>query len=515
MLSHVNSESLFSIIPPVIVIVLALKYKDVIFSLLIGILCGGFIYSNGNIIKTIQVTFDIIILKIGDNAGILAFLSLLGILVTIISLSGGSQAYGNWAMKKIKTKYSAQLATAFLGILIFIDDYFNCLIVGTVMRAITDKYNINRAKLAYIIDSTAAPICIIAPISSWGITIASTMEANGVENGINMLISTIPLNLYSILTIIMVFIICNTDLSFGTMKKYDSKISNSDIKNISNIEHFENIQISKKGQTCDLIIPILTLIVSTIFFMIYTGYENANSTGVSIGLVDTFGWASTTVSLICGCFISLFISFILYISRKIMSVSDFIASITIGVKSMVPSFLILIMSWTISGICSSEYLNTGGFISSILRNNLNIPIYLLPMLFFVISGILSFSIGTSWGTIALILPIAFSVCYDINSLSLISVFSATLAGSVFGDHISPISDTTILSSAGAQCDHMIHISTQIPYASTVALCSLVGYIIMGISCQFTSKYIYVFLVSFFSSLSILLCLLFQLRTKTI
>lgn len=506
---------LLSLLPPIIAILLALKFKDVIFSLFISILVGSFIFCHGNLINAIQTTFDIITLKIGANAGILAFLSILGILVTVISKSGSSQAYGDMVTKNIKTKYSAQIATAFLGLLIFIDDYFNCLTVGTVMKTITDKYNISREKLAYIIDSIAAPICILVPISSWGVTIASNMEVAGVENGMNILIATIPLNLYPLLTIIMVFIVCSTDFSFGPMKYYEKlekKLSTNE-NGIDYKKKQKNIDVKKKGRTIDLIGPILTLIISTIFFMIYTGYKNSSSMGISIYILDTFGWSSTTTSLICGGFISLIVSFILYIPRKIISLSDFISSIQLGVKSMVPSFLILVMSWAIGGICSEEYLNTGYLISSLLNTNLNFPIYLLQVLFFIISGILSFSTGTSWGTMALILPIAFSVCSNMNNLFLISVFSATLAGSVFGDHISPISDTTILSSTGSGCDHITHVSTQTPYALIVAGCSIIGYIIMGYICVFIQNYIAMILSSFFCSLILLFFILYYLNKK--
>ncbi len=510
----IDYKDVLSILPPIIAVLLALKYKDVISSLLVGILCGSFIYSNGNIIKTIEVTFEIMINKIESNAEILAFLSILGILVTIISISGGSYAYGKFVTKKIKNKNSAQIATAILGIIIFIDDYFNCLTVGTVMRPITDKYCISREKLAYIIDSIAAPICMITPISSWGVTIASTLEATGVENGMNILISTIPLNIYPILTIFVVFIVCITNFS---AIKIDQNKNHSKDDFIEQNEYennkIENINISRKGETIDLVIPIFSLIIGTIFFMIYTGYSNANAIGITINVLDTFGWASTTISLIYGGFISLLISFLLYISRNIISVSEFISSIPIGVKSMVPSFLILIMSWTISGICGSNYLDTGKFISSFLYTNSIIPTFLFPVLFFVISGILSFSTGTSWGTIALIIPIAFSVCHNMKYIFLISVFAAVLSGSVFGDHISPISDTTILSSTGSNCDHIKHITTQIPYAIIVSLCSIVGYLMMGICCEINMSYAYTIIITVLSSFSILFVILLHINKK--
>ncbi|RDU24843.1 Na+/H+ antiporter NhaC family protein [Anaerosacchariphilus polymeriproducens] len=470
---------LLSIIPPLVAIVLALVNKEVISSLIVGILAGALIYSKGNIIEMITITCQVMGEKIGGNAYILIFLGLLGAIVIVVTKAGGSAAYGDWAVKRITTRRGASLATIVLGCLIFIDDYFNCLTVGTVMRPVTDKHRISRAKLAYLLDATAAPVCIIAPISSWGASVATYMQQSGCKNGMIAFITTIPYNLYAILTIVMIIIVCVTKLNFGPMKKFEKNaIENGDV--FSNKEQAEEEYSSSnngtKGKVYDLVIPIVTLIIATILAMIYTGGGFTGKCSIS----DSFGNCDAPLSLVLGSFIALIITFILFIPRKIISFTDFMEGITEGIKSMVPAFTILILAWTISGICSKDYLNTGGFLGNLV-NEFSFPVFILPAFIFIVAGFLGFATGTSWGTMAILIPIGAAITSTSNTADLLyPVLGAILAGAVYGDHISPISDTTILSSTGAGCNHIDHVSTQIVYATVVAGCCLVGFLLSGL-----------------------------------
>lgn len=473
-----------SILPPIIAIVLALITKEVISSLLIGIFAGSLIYSGGNIINMITTTFKIMGDRIGTNVNILIFLALLGALVVVVTKAGGSYAYGEWAGSKIKSRRGASLATVFLGCLIFIDDYFNCLTVGTVMRPVTDKHRISRAKLSYLLDATAAPVCIIAPVSSWGASVATYMQDGGIENGMLTFINTIPYNLYALTTICMILFVCISNKDFGPMAKFESNaIRTGDVfSNKEDVieEDFNTKGQNEKGKVYDLIIPIASLIVFSVLAMNYTGgfFEGKTS------FFDSFGQCDSSLSLVLGSFGALVVSFLLFIPRKVLKFNDFMGSITQGIKSMVPAFTILILAWSIGAICSSDYLNTGGFIGGLVEKT-SFPVILLPLVIFIVAGFLGFSTGTSWGTMALLIPIGISICStgDTKYL-LISVLGSILAGAVYGDHISPISDTTILSSTGAGCNHMDHVSTQIVYATLVAVCCMIGYIIMGFTANF-------------------------------
>lgn len=478
----------WSVLPPIIAIVLALVTKEVISSLLIGILAGGLIYSKGNVVLMVVTTFEIMAEKMGGNAYILIFLGLLGAIVVIVTKAGGSAAYGEWAVKKIKTRRGASLATSALGCLIFIDDYFNCLTVGTVMRPVTDKHRISRAKLSYLLDATAAPVCIIAPVSSWGASVASYMEDAGVGNGMTAFVKTIPYNLYAILTIVMIMIICATKIQFGSMAKFEKNaIETGDL--FSNNEQVvtenlgQNGERNLKGKVKDLVIPIAALIVCTIIAMVYTGggFEG----GLTLAkFTSAFGNCDASVSLVLGSFMALVITFVLYLSRKVLSFHDFMSGITEGVQSMVPAFIILILAWTIGGICSDAYLNTGGFVGNQV-NNATFPVFLLPVIIFLVAGFLGFATGTSWGTMALLIPIGAAITTPENTAHLVfPVMGAILAGAVYGDHISPISDTTILSSTGAGCNHLDHVSSQMAYATLVTVCAAIGYTIMGMTNSF-------------------------------
>lgn len=471
-----------SILPPIIAIGLALVTKEVISSLIIGILSGTFIYAlntGGGLAKTISVTFELMAERMGANAPIILFLAFLGGLVAVVTMAGGSRAYGNWASAKIKSRSGAQLATSALGALIFIDDYFNCLTIGTVMRPVTDKHHISRAKLAYIIDATAAPICIIAPISSWAASVISQMDGLAGLNGMETFIQAIPFNLYAILTLIMVMILSATKLDFGPMEKFEYAAVNSkeDVMQQRNVEGDElsNVKVSDKGRVFDLLIPIFALILFSILSMLYVGgYFEGGMT-----IAEGFGSTDAGPALTIGGFGALVVAFILFVPRKVLSFKEFMDSIGIGVKSMVPAFIILTLAWTISGVCR-QLLSTGEYVGALVQAS-NMPAMLIPAIIFVVAGFLAFAMGTSWGTFGILIPIVAIVCEAVAPELIVISISAVLAGSVFGDHCSPISDTTILSSTGAGCNHMDHVSSQIPYALVVAACCFVGYLVAGVT----------------------------------
>lgn len=467
-----------SIIPPIIAIVLALLSKEVISSLLVGILAGALIFSHGNFMGMIETTFSVMGDRMAGNVYILIFLGLLGALVVIVTKGGGSAAYGNWAVKRIKTRRGASLATAALGCIIFIDDYFNCLTVGTVMKPVTDKHRISRAKLAYLLDATAAPICIIAPVSSWGASVAGYIEEADIGNGMGTFIKAVPFNMYALLTIIMVVIICLTKLQFGTMAKFEKNaIETGDLFSNKDMAAEKDMEgINEHGKVMDLIIPILSLIAFSILAMIYTGGGFSGETA----LFDSFGNCDSAFSLVLGSFGALVVTAVLYIPRGVLKLREFFDCIGEGVKSMVGADIILILAWTIGGICNSEHLGTGLFVGDIVSSG-SFPVFILPMLIFVVAGFLGFATGTSWGTMALLIPIAGTICTSPETSHLaLPILGAILGGAVYGDHISPISDTTILSSTGAGCNHLDHVSTQLVYATVVAVSSAVGYLLMGI-----------------------------------
>ncbi len=463
------SSTIWAILPPVIAIVLALITKEVYMSLLIGIFSGALLFTKFSFISSIETTFQIMGDKIGGNADILIFLVLLGILVALITKSGASRAYGSWASKTIKTKKGALLATSCLGMLIFVDDYFNCLTVGTVMRPVTDRYKITRAKLAYIIDATAAPVCIIAPISSWAAAVGSSLPEGSSLDGFSLFLKTIPFNFYALFTLMFVLFMILTNIDYSKMKIAEELGE----LGIEEAAKQQDVEVSSKGKVLDLILPILVLIISCILMMLYTGgiLEGAS-------IINAFADCSSARSLVMGSFIALVFTFILYIPRKIIKFTEFCGCFVDGFKAMTPAVMILCLAWTLSGICSDEYLNLGGFVSSVIDGNAMIGI-LLPAIFFLVSLGLAFATGTSWGTFGILIPIAIAIFGDTSPMITVSV-AAILSGAVCGDHISPISDTTILSSAGAQCKHIEHVSTQIPYAMTVCIACIIGFLVSGI-----------------------------------
>lgn len=458
----------WSVIPPVISIILALITKEVYLSLFVGILSGALFYTGFDIIGSFEILSDIAGSKIAENINIIIFLILLGTLVALMSKSGASSSYGKWASERIKSKKGAMTASAVLGAMIFVDDYFNCLTVGTVMRPITDRFRISREKLAFIIDSTAAPVCILAPVSSWAAAVGSSLSEIGGNDSFSMFVKTIPFNFYAILTIITVILVISLDFDFSGMKRYDNKEDNI-------VNGNEKIDKKKKGKVFDLAVPIFLLIFYCLAAMLLTGgFFRGKS------LFEAFGDCNSSLSLVLGSFAAVVSVFFLYVPRKVVSFKDFMNSLSEGFASMVPAIMILAFAWTLSGICGGQYMDTGGFIKSIISQNTTINIF-LPLMFFITAAFLAFSTGTSWGTFGILIPIASSMLYSSDENLFIISVAAVLSGAVCGDHISPISDTTILASTGAGCDHINHVSSQLPYCIMSASGAAAGYITAGIT----------------------------------
>ena len=464
-----------ALLPPIIAIVLALITKEVYSSLVIGIVVGGVIYAGGNFEKTLtHVVLDGFVANIADsyNVGILMFLILLGALVAIMNKAGGSAAFGRWATKHIKTRIGAQCATIVLGILIFIDDYFNCLTVGSVMRPVCDGHKISRAKLSYLIDATAAPVCIIAPISSWAAAVAGFARGAGAENGISLFVSAIPYNFYALLTILMMFFLAFSNLDYGPMAKHEfNAVNNGDIFTTGKHEDTSDAEVNPKGKVIDLVLPIVVLIICCIIGMIYSGgfFSGEN-------FIDAFSNSDASVGLALGAFVTLIVTVIYFLIRRTMSFSDIMSGLPEGFKAMVPAIMILACAWTLKAMTDS--LGAKIFISQLIESSAGAFENFLPAIIFAIAVGLSFATGTSWGTFGILIPIVLSVFTAGEPITIVAI-SACMAGAVCGDHCSPISDTTIMASAGAQCDHINHVNTQLPYALTVAGVSFVSYIIAG------------------------------------
>lgn len=458
-----------SILPPLIAIILALVTKEVYSSLFIGLMSGMIIYTvaaHEPLVAVFAHTFDMMAEKMADNSYMIIFLALLWAVITLVGRSGGMKAYGRWAEKRLHSRTMTKVATAILGVLIFIDDGFNCLTIGTIMRPIYDRQKISREKLAYIIDATAAPVCIIAPVSSWAVAVASEVSDT---NGFYAFLSTIPYNLYAILTLVMVAFVCFSGRDFGKMKKAeDDALATAGASDETGDETDEI-----KGRVIDLVLPIIVLIICAILGMAYVGgYFSGVPFSEAIGYNPTAG-------LSLGAFAGLVTAFFMYIPRKIMKPKEFVSGIVNGIGSIIPPMIILILSWSLGGVCR-QMIGTGEFISGFVASS-NISLTLLPLLVFVIASLMSFSMGTSWGTFGILIPIVSMICQASGGEMLIPALGATLAGSVYGDHCSPISDTTILSSTGAMCDHIRHVETQIPYATLVAAVCAIGYLVIGSS----------------------------------
>jgi len=470
-------STVMGLLPPVLAIVLALLTKEVYSSLFIGILAGALLYSNFNLVTTIEHVFvdGMIGTALADtwNVGILIFLVILGGMVMLMNRAGGSAAFGRWAVAHVKTKVGAQLCTIALGVLIFIDDYFNCLTVGSVMRPLTDKHGISRSKLAYLIDATAAPVCIIAPISSWAAAVTGFVD--GVD-GLTLFVRAIPYNFYALLTVAMMVYLSVSKFDYGPMrlKEMSNHLNRSQTAaSITGAEEQPEPPVSSKGRVIHLVLPILLLIVSCVIGMIYTGGFFSGES-----FVDAFSNSDASVGLVFGSVIALIITVIFLVATRVLSFRECMNAIPEGFRSMVPAILILTFAWTLKAMTDS--LGAAEYVAALVEKSAGSFMSFLPAIIFLVACGLSFATGTSWGTFGILIPIVVAV-FDANigsELMIISI-SASMAGAVCGDHCSPISDTTIMASAGAQCDHVDHVSTQLPYALTAAAVSFVSYVFAG------------------------------------
>ncbi|MBO4394677.1 MAG: Na+/H+ antiporter NhaC family protein [Spirochaetales bacterium] len=483
------SYTAWALLPPVVAIGLALATKEVYSSLFIGILIGGLLYSGFGFEGTLVHVFeDGFVASVADsyNVGILIFLVLLGAIVAMMNKAGGSEAFGRWASEHIKTKTGAMLATTALGVLIFIDDYFNCLTVGSVMRPVADKHGISKEKLSYLIDATAAPICIIAPVSSWAAAVAGFVKDSGVS-GFQLFVKAIPYNFYALLTIVMMIALALMKFDYGPMRKFEPYTAEAAKQKLDTMvkrqgSFKEGIQAKKEeiikdksrktGKVIDLVIPIVVLIIACVIGMLYSGgfFSGAN-------VIEAFSDSDASVGLLLGSACTFIIVVIYYLFRKVLKFEDIMICLPEGFKAMVPAILILVFAWTLKAMTDS--LGAREFVSALVEGSAAGLQVMLPAIIFLIGCFLSFSTGTSWGTFGILIPITISVFPITTSIGVVCV-SACMAGAVCGDHCSPISDTTIMASAGADCDHINHVNTQLPYAITVAAVSFFCYILAGI-----------------------------------
>ena len=467
-------ETAWALTPPIIAIALALITKEVYSSLFLGILTGAFLNAGFDLVGTLNQVFQeglLTVLSDKWNVGILIFLIILGMMVQLMNRTGGSAAFGQWASTHIRSRAGAQLATMLLGCLIFIDDYFNCLTVGSVMRPVTDKYNISRAKLAYLIDSTAAPVCIIAPISSWAAAVSGFVKG---ENGISIFVQSIPYNFYALLTLAMMILIIWLNIDYGPMKVHEDNALKGDLFTTGITEEAaETMRKGEKiGSVIDLVLPIVMLIVCCVIGMIYTGgfFEDK-------GFVDAFANSDASVGLVLGSAVALLITVAFYLVRQSLPFADCMDCLPEGFKQMVPAMLILSFAWALKAMTDS--LGAAKYVASVVESSAGSLMNFLPAIIFLIAVFLAFASGTSWGTFGILIPIVVSCFQGVDHQMMIISISACMAGAVCGDHCSPISDTTIMASAGAQCNHIDHVSTQLPYALTAAGVSFVAYIIAG------------------------------------
>ena len=466
--------SFWALVPPIVAIGLALITKEVYSSLFIGILVGGLFASGFSFEGTVLTIFQDGImgsLTSSGNVGILVFLVMLGTIVCLMNKAGGSAAFGEFARRKIKSRVGAQLATIVLGCLIFIDDYFNCLAVGSVMRPVTDGHRISRAKLAYLIDSTAAPICIIAPVSSWAAAVTGYIDGT---DGFSLFLKAIPFNFYALLTIAMMIVLAVTKLDFGPMKRHEVNAEKGDLFTSGAFKKAEAAAGAKKarGTVVDLMIPVAALIVCCVISMLYTG-EFFNGAG----LIEAFSNSSPSLGLMLGSFFGLVVTIVLYLIRRVLSFREIMECLPEGFKAMVPAILILTLAWTLNGM--TDMLGAAPYVGGLVKSSAGSFLNFLPAIIFLVACGLAFATGTSWGTLGILIPIVGDAFAALDPAMLVISVSACMAGAVCGDHCSPISDTTIMASAGAQCDHVNHVATQLPYAITVASISFVCYLIAG------------------------------------
>ena len=473
-----------SLLPPVVAIVLALNTKEVYTSLLVGIATGALLFANGNLELALNTLFfnegGGMVAKLSDssNVGILVFLVMLGILVALMNKAGGSAAFGRWASTHIHTRAGAQFMTLVLGVLIFVDDYFNCLTVGSVMRPVTDRQKVSRAKLAYLIDATAAPVCIIAPVSSWAAAVTSSVPEGSGINGFTMFLRTIPYNYYALLTLIMILFLIFTGTDYGPMKRNEDNALKGDLFTTEDRPYGDDVDddgTAACGHVIDLILPVLVLIAACIFGLIYTGgfFDG-------VDFITAFSDCNASAGLVLGSSIALLFTFVFYRVRGVMTFQDFAACIPEGFKAMVSPMLILTLAWTLSGM--TNLLGAKYYVANLLNGSAAALQYLLPTIIFLVAVFLAFATGTSWGTFSILIPI---VCHAFpqGEMLVISI-AACLSGAVCGDHCSPISDTSIMASAGAHCSHVNHVSTQLPYAISAAAISAVCYVVTGLSQMF-------------------------------
>ena len=463
----------WSLVPPLLAIVLALVTKEVYSSLFIGVAFGALLYTGFQPWEAFNAFFSI--MKDSMNLNILIFDVLLGMIIVLMAKSGGSAAYGNWAGKHIKSKKSALLATTGLGVLIFVDDYFNCLTVGSVMRPVTDRFKVSRAKLAYIIDATAAPICIIAPVSSWAAAVNSYVPADAGITGFQLFLRTIPYNLYALLTLAMVLYVSISGFDFGLMRKHEINAANGDLftSGAGEFEQIKQEEGSSRGHVLDLVLPVAVLIVSAIGAMIYTGFLDG-----ATDIITAFAGCNAEISLIFATSVTILFMLVLYLPRKVVTFKGFMDSFVEGFRLMIPAVAILIFAWSLKGV--GDALGIASFVESVVGSNTSASVF-IPAIMFLVAIFLAFSTGTSWGTFAILVPIVIAMFPGADNIEMMIIaVSAVLAGAVCGDHVSPISDTTVMSSAGAQSTHINHVSTQMQYAMVVAIVCFVGYLIAGI-----------------------------------
>lgn len=463
--------TIWALLPPLIAIIASLITKEVNLSLALGLFAGAGIYAHFDPFATVRTAFEVMSSRVYGNMGVLIFIILLGMIVHLMNKSGATRKYALWASRRIKNRKQTLLATALLGIIIFVDDYFNCLTVGTIMRPLTDRNHISREKLAYIIDSTAAPICMIAPVSSWAAAVSSSLPDDSSIDGFRLFLKTIPANFYSLLALVLIFGTIFLDIDFGKMRRCEAEARERDM--VSDDHSEDTAAGSPNSRVSDLVLPVAGLIAFSLISMLYTGGLFSGT-----GVAEAFANCDAITGLAMGAFYTVIFVALLYLPRKIVTVREYLDGLVEGFKNMVPATLILSLAWSISGICGSDYLNAGGYVAKTVSEH-SVPLAPMPALFFVIAVLLAFSTGTSWGTFGIMLPIAISVFGDQEGVLTVLTTAAILSGSVCGDHLSPISDTTILSSTAAGCDHYQHFTTQFQYGLLVAAVSTIGFLVAG------------------------------------
>ncbi len=493
-----------ALLAPVIAIALALVTKEVYSSLVIGIVVGGLLVCNFNVIKTVDTVIQGgLIEAVAGTAGIFVFLVILGVMVALVNKAGGSAAFGRWAQKNIKSRAGAAICTFILGVLIFIDDYFNCLTVGSVMRPVTDSKKISRAKLAFLIDATAAPVCMIAPISSWAAAVSGYVEGG---DGIKIFVQAIPYNLYSLLTLGFIIAITAMKLDYGPMKRHELNALDGDLHTGGTFEKVEEEAYNEKGRVLDLVLPVVVLIIACVWALIYNGGFFEAGGDYYHDFVGAFGNTDATVGLPLGGFIALIFTIVYMAIRGVVNFGESMKSIPKGFNAMVPAILILTFATALKNMTSM--LGAADFVEDLMANSAEGLANFLPAIIFLVAVGLAFATGTSWGTFGILIPIVVAIFPAGDVMQIIGI-SACLAGSVCGDHCSPISDTTIMSSAGAQCDHVNHVSTQLPYALTIAVISFLGYILAG----FVQNVYIVLGASFVLMLAVLFVIKFMQKKK--